>query len=65
MKDLKEQLIEYWKSHLRGFISYDSPNYEEELQNQAEQLYKMEINGKIYQNEEDPGVLIEINWDQF
>lgn len=63
MKESKQQIIEHWKSHLRDLIPYDSPNYEEEVQNWAERLYDAEINGKIYQNEEDSGELIEINWD--
>ena len=58
----KQQIIEYWKSHLRDLIPYDSPNYEEELQRAAENMHEI-INGKIYQNEEDSGELIEINWD--
>lgn len=40
------------------------PNYEEELQNWAEQLYEAEINGEFNQNEEDSDELIElIDWD--
>lgn len=63
MEDLKQQIIEHWKSHLRDLIPYDSPNYEEELQKAAESLYEAEINGEFNQNEEYPGELIEINWD--
>ena len=62
MKESKQQIIEYWKSHLRDLIPYDSPNYEEELQRSAENMYEI-INGKIYQNEEDSEELIEKNWD--
>lgn len=57
----KQQIIEYWKSHLCDLIPYDSPNYEEELQRAAENMYEI-INGKIYQNEEDSDELIEIDW---
>lgn len=63
MEESKQQIIEHWKSHLRDLIPYDSPNYEEELQNWAERLYESEINGEFNQNEEGPGELIEINWD--
>lgn len=42
----KQQIIEYWKSHLRDLIPYNSPNYEEELQKWAESLYES-INKKI------------------
>lgn len=63
MKESKQQIIENWKSHLCDLIPYDSPNYEEELQNWAERLYEAEINGEFNQNEEDSGELIEINWD--
>lgn len=63
MKESKQQIIEYWKSHLCDLIPYDSPNYEEELQKAAENMYEI-INGKIYQNEEDSEELIEIiDWD--
>ena len=62
MKESKQQIIEYWKSHLRDLIPYDSPNYEEELQRSAENMYEI-VNGKIYQNEEDSDELIEIDWD--
>ena len=62
MKESKQQIIEYWKSHLCDLIPYDSPNYEEELQRAAENMYEI-INGKIYQNEEDSEELIEIDWD--
>lgn len=48
---------------MSDLIPYNSPNYEEELQNWAEQLYEAEINGEFNQNEEDSGELIEINWD--
>ena len=58
----KKQQIKYWKSHLCDLIPYDSPNYEEELQRAAENMYEI-INGKIYQNEEDSDELIEIDWD--
>ena len=61
MKESKQQIIEYWKSHICDLIPYDSPNYEEELQRAAENMYEI-INGKIYQNEEDSGELIEIIW---
>lgn len=64
MKETKEQIIEYWKSHLCDLIPYDSPNYEEELQKAAEALYEAEINGEFNQNEEDSDELIElIDWD--
>lgn len=63
MKETKEQIIEHWKTHLRDLIPCDSPNYEDELQTWAERLYEAEINGEFNQNEEEPGVLIEINWD--
>ena len=63
MEDLKQQIIEHWKSHLCDLIPYDYPNYEEELQKAAESLYEAEINGEFNQNEEDSGELIEINWD--
>ena len=63
MEESKQQIIENWKSHLRDLIPYDSPNYEEELQQWAERLYDVEINGEFNQNEEYPGELIEINWD--
>lgn len=43
MKELKQQIIENWKSHLCDLIPYDSPNYEEELQQWAERLYEAEI----------------------
>jgi Leu/Phe-tRNA-protein transferase len=59
----KQQIIEYWKSHLRDLIPYDSPNYEEELQKAAEELYEAEINGEFNQNEKYSGELIEIIWD--
>ena len=61
MKESKQQIIEYWKSHLRDLIPYNSPNYEEELQRAAENMYEI-INGEIYQNEEDSDELIEIIW---
>jgi hypothetical protein len=61
----KQQIIEYWKSHLCDLIPYDSLNYEEELQNWAECLYESEINGEFNQIEEDSGELIEIFWDYF
>jgi hypothetical protein len=44
--DEKQQIIEYWKFHLRDLIPYNFPNYEEELQKLAEwmceqnQIYK-------------------------
>ena len=63
MEESKQQIIEHWKSHLRDWIPYDSPNYEEELQRAAESLYEAEINGEFNQNEEDSDELIEINWD--
>ena len=64
MKESKEQIIEYWKSHLCDLIPYDSPNYEEELQKAAEMMYEAEINGEFNQNEEDSGELIEmIDWE--
>lgn len=43
--DEKQQIIEYWKSHLYDLIPYNSPNYEEELQKAAEMMYEAEING--------------------
>ena len=63
MKESKQQIIEYWKSHLCDMIPYDSPNYEEELQKTAEMIYESEINGEFNQNEEYSEELIEINWD--
>ena len=58
--DEKQQIIEYWKSHLSDLIPYNSPNYEEELQKAAEMMYEAEINGEFNQNEEDTDELIEI-----
>lgn len=52
--DEKQQIIEYWKSHLSDLIPYDSPNYEEELQKTAEMLYEAideELN--YYKNNEN------------
>lgn len=64
MEETKEQIIEHWKSHLCDLIPYNSPNYEEELQNWAELLYENEINGEFNQNEEDSNEPIElIDWD--
>lgn len=64
MEESKEQIIEYWKSHLCDLIPYDSPNYEEQLQKAVEMMYEAEINGEFNQNEEDSGELIEmIDWD--
>lgn len=64
MEETKEQIIEHWKSHLCDLIPYDSPNYEEELQQWAEALYEAEINGEFNQNEEDSNEPIElIDWD--
>ena len=63
MKESKQQIIEYWKSHLCDIIPYDSPNYEDELQKTAEIMYEAEINGEFNQYEEDYGEFIEINWD--
>jgi hypothetical protein len=64
MEETKEQIIEHWKSHLCDLIPYDSPNYEEELQQWAEQLYEAEINGEFNQNEDDSDEPIEmIDWD--
>jgi hypothetical protein len=64
MKEMKQEIIEHWKSHLCDLIPYDSPNYEEELQKAAEMMYEAEINGEFNQNEEDSGELIEmIDWD--
>lgn len=63
IKESKQQMIEYWKSHLCDLIPYDSPNYENELQEAAEMLYENEINGGFDQNEEYSGELIEIIWD--
>lgn len=48
--DEKQQIIEYWKSHLCDLIPYDSPNYEEELQKAAEMMYEAEINETFNQN---------------
>lgn len=52
--DEKQQIIEYWKSHLSDLIPYDSPNYEEELQKTAEMLYEA-IDGEFnhYKNNEN------------
>ena len=47
----KQQIIEYWKSHLSDLIPYNSPNYEEELQKAAEMMYEAEINGELNHNE--------------
>jgi hypothetical protein len=70
MEETKEQIIEHWKSHLCDLIPYDSPNYEEELQQWAERLYEAEIeaiskiDGEFNQNEENSDELIEmIDWD--
>lgn len=64
MEETKQQIIEHWKSHLCDLIPYDSPNYEVELQQWAEQLYEAEINGEFNRNEEDSDELIEmIDWD--
>lgn len=63
MEESKQQMIEYWKSHICDMIPYDSPNYEEELQAWAEQLYEAEMNGEFNQNEENSDELIEIDWD--
>lgn len=64
MEETKQQIIEHWKSHLCDLIPYDSPNYEEELQRAAENMYENEINGEFNQNEEDSDELIEIiDWD--
>lgn len=64
MEETKQQIIEHWKTHLRDLIPYDSPNYEEELQQWAERLYEAEINGEFNQNEEDSDEPIEmIDWD--
>ena len=63
MEESKQQIIEYWKSHLCDLIPYNSPNYEEELQKWAEQLYEAEMNGEFNQNEKYSGELIEIIWD--
>ena len=53
--DEKQQIIEYWKSHLSDLIPYNSPNYEEELQKAAEIMYEAEINGELnhYKNNEN------------
>lgn len=53
--DEKQQIIEYWKSHLSDLIPYKSPNYEEELQKVAEMMYEAEINGELnhYKNNEN------------
>ena len=40
MKELKPQIIEYFKSHICDLIPYNSPNYKEEMQKTAEMLYK-------------------------
>lgn len=55
MNASKQQIIEHWKSHLRDLIPYDFPNYEEELQKAAEELYEAEINGEFnhYKNNEN------------
>jgi hypothetical protein len=64
MKESKQEIIEHWKSHLCDLIPYDSPNYEEELQQWAERLYEAEINGEFNQNEDDSDEPIEmIDWD--
>ena len=49
--DEKQQIIEYWKSHLSDLILYNSPNYKEELQKAAEMMYEAEINGELNHNE--------------
>jgi hypothetical protein len=53
--DEKQQIIEYWKSHLSDLIPYNSPNYEEELQKASEIMYEAEINGELnhYKNNEN------------
>lgn len=64
MEETKQQIIEHWKSHLCDLIPYDSPNYEDELQQWAERLYEAEVNGEFNQNEEDSDEPIEmIDWD--
>ena len=60
MKELKQQIIENWKSHLCDLIQYDSSNFEEKYQKWSERLHEMEINGEFNQNEEDSDELIEI-----
>lgn len=52
--DEKQEIIEYWKSHLRDLIPYNSPNYEEELQKTAEMMYEI-IDEEIihYKNNEN------------
>jgi hypothetical protein len=55
MKKSKQEIIEFWKSHLCDMIPYDSPNYEEKLQEAAEIMYEFEINGELnhYKNNEN------------
>lgn len=52
--DEKQQIIEYWKSHLSDLIPYNSPNYEEKLQKTVEMLYEA-INEELnhYKNNEN------------
>lgn len=45
--DEKQQIIEYWKSHLCDLIPYNSSNYEEELQKAAEMMYEAEMENLI------------------
>lgn len=42
-KVVKEELIEYWKNHLIDLIPYDTPNYEEVLQKEAEKFADIEL----------------------
>jgi hypothetical protein len=50
MEKSKQEIIEFWKSHLCDMIPYDSPNYEEKLQEAAEIMYEFEINKTFNRN---------------
>lgn len=51
MEKSKQEIIEFWKSHLCDMIPHDSPNYEEKLQEAAEIMYEFEINETFNHNE--------------
>lgn len=43
VETVRKELIEYWKAHLSDLIPYNTPNYEQVLQNEAEKMADKEL----------------------
>jgi len=50
VKTVRQELIEYWKTHLSDLIPFNTPNYEEVLQKEAEKFADKELEPILKEN---------------